>query len=805
MSIPASHQGLFYNFPDDMVVDKNPASEHGKKFWVQAAKAIYATGLGNGLISQNSFAECRMYGEGNQPKEKYLPVIDPYFSRTQNTVPVPDKALIEQYSPRDQQAMGKMEQDKKGFTNTDFRIHSIAPKVGRIIHGLLSEQGAIPKVESKSPQHINEKLRQKNESWFTAKYGGFFEEITKKTGAQFPKPGFVPKSRAEMDIYEAQGGFKVVLELALEKIIAHGFDISDYTTVIEPRLIADLRDYNIASLRDYTDKRTGAAKITYQSPDRLKAQYDEDKNFDASPFWAYVEFVSIKQLRDEILQCGCQENISETTLQNLASNHSQARQMQGFENGTWKNMDPILLNFQYDYFLVPVLRFEYLTKGLRHDSIGTDKEGNLKYWANDEVEKGDFTEEYEKKRNKKRVKISYNVRYQGTWIIGTEDVYDVHPAYNTKRENRDTVMSDFHAYKILGTSITHNVISLYDRLQQIHLKYQQHIIHALPPGIAVDFTMMSEATIGGARYDVFDFLRIYGTSGNLLYSTGIRNGKIVNNGKPFEKLENGLGRAFTEWVGAYTSCIQEIFETTGITQAAQASSNISGEKGLGVQQMEVQATNNNLYPLKIAIKHLKERSAKALCLRAMTSICFDPVSEEYYKDIIGDNGVAAIKQLIATQGGLTLEKLNIIIEEKPDSLFAQTVMRAAEQAMQPTKDGVPGLTYDQYFEIVTMVKNNQIDDAKRYLGYCIDKNKKDHQESVRANMEAQGEDNRKTATVASQLKEEEEKKKHEREIDKIVTQEKEKRKTIMLQEAEKRKTAVETANIKAQQKTEATS
>ena len=793
----------FYNFPSDFAEDKNPASPNGKKYWAQVAKAVYSVGANVGLVEgQEDLLVLRLYGEGRQPKEKYLPVIDPYFGRTQQVAPRPDSSLIDKYSPKEQQQMGVMQQDKKGLVNTDFRIYSIAPKVGRIIHGLLGEQGAIPKIESKSPQHLDEKLRQRSLSWFTAKYGPFLDSITERTGAQFPKPAFVPKSREEMSIYEAQGGFKVVLELTLEKIIAHGFDISNFTKMIEPRVIADLRDYNVGALRDYTDVATGAAKIRYAHPALLKAQYDEDLGFDNSPFFGYREFMSIKQLRDEIIQCGCygDEQISETTLQRLAENHASASTMPGYANNSWRTMDPVMMNWQYDLFQVEVLRFEYLTKGIRWDSIGVDSEGNKKYWIDDEAQKGDFSEEYAKKRNKRRNKVVYNTRYQGTWIVGTEDVYDVHPAFNAKRETRDNVMSDFHVYKVLGTSITQNLITLYDRLQQIHLKYQQHIIHALPPGIAVDISMMAEATIGGVRYDAFDFLRIYRTSGDLLYTTSIRNGKIVNNGKPFEKIENGLGKAFSEWVMAYQATIQEIFENSGITQATQASSNISGEKGLGVQQMEVEATNNNLYPLKTAIKHLKERAAKALCLRAMTSICFDPVSEEYYRDIVGDNGIRAIKDLVKVQGGLTLEKLNMVIEEKPESLFAQTIMRELARAMEPTKDGVPNLTSDQYFTVVTMVRNSQYDDAHQYLGYSIAKNKAEHEQKVRENMQFQGEDNRKTAEQAAMLKEKEKKDDHDRAKDLETHKEEEKRKTIFLQESEKRKTATEVAKINQQDK-----
>jgi hypothetical protein len=155
----------------------------------------------------------------------------------------------------------------------------------------------------------------------------------------------------------------------------------------------------------------------------------------------------------------------------------------------------------------------------------------------------------------------------------------------------------------------------------------------------------------------------------------------------------------------------KILDVAGITQALAASPNVSSEKGLGVSQLEVDATNNALYPLKDAMVKFKEKAARVVIAKTILNIRFDKKCREYYEGIIGRERIEAILSV----GDTTLEQLAIKLEALPSQAEKMQIIQSANESKKVGKSGGTGITESDYQFIVQLITQDQVKLAAWYL------------------------------------------------------------------------------------------
>ena len=89
----------------------------------------------------------------------------------------------------------------------------------------------------------------------------------------------MPESLEELEMFQAAGGFKMGYAMAMEKLLKHTGDISNWDTNLKPKFIDDFIDFNIIFAKSYIDDTADKEKWRYVDPEDLVIQYSKYDDF----------------------------------------------------------------------------------------------------------------------------------------------------------------------------------------------------------------------------------------------------------------------------------------------------------------------------------------------------------------------------------------------------------------------------------------------------------------------------------------------------------------------------------------------
>jgi hypothetical protein len=268
-------------------------------------------------------------------------------------------------------------------------------------------------------------------------------------------------------------------------------------------------------------------------------------------------------------------------------------------------------------------------------------------------------------------------------------------------------------------------------MQINHLKLQAAKLAAAPKGIAIDVGALNINSIAGTMFTPFDLVQVYSQTGNFFYKSSILGGK-VNTSRSFEELEGGIGKQLAEWITAYQHDVEKLLQITGITPT-MAGSPAKGDKLVGIAELEVEATNNALWPLQQGIEQLKIKASENIILRALTTMRYDKPTRDYYSGVFGQASVDAMM----TGAEMTLDELGLSLSNKVSQTQKFKIMEAAETALKVGRNGMPEIELADYTMIIEMLEKGRIKEATWYLNYKSAKKRKYNDEMAAQNQQAQ--------------------------------------------------------------------
>jgi len=664
--------------PDDIDPEKKEKKEWGKR----VADAIWSRFSTNatywGYDNSNVFTMYRSYLEGRQDNGVYK---DWFTGAT-----------------KDMPELARKNFARKGYANVDFRIVSYAPKVRAIIQSILSSSDYKVEANSLNPQSIAERKTMKWRMFYEAK----FKQLKVKAGLPVKHNQWEPQNEQELELYDKLGGFKLAYETAIEDIAQHTFDISSWSD-IRTKSIDDLIECNFICGKQYVCQKTGATKIKHIAPKRLVMAWVDDLREKAPNFIGHLEKYRLAEIRNTLVD----EGYSEEKVREVAKTYFPSL---GLTN-TWEFYDvrgPVTNRFRWEDFEVDVLEFEYLSNDLTYYTGRETKDG--KYIYDKDTERKEKAP-YADGRKRKTDIVSNMVIYEGKYILGTQFLFDYGRQKNIVKETKDEAKSSYFVERVEGMSITERCLPLYDATMHSWLKLQAAVWAAAPKGFAIDVTALQNISLGDGVMKPLDLIQIRRQNGTQLYKSSMVMGKVVTGASSIQELEGGLGKQAAEWTNMLEYYLMKILDVAGITQALAASPNVSSEKGLGVSQLEVDATNNALFPLKDAMVKFKEKAARVVIAKTILNIRFDQKCREYYEGIIGRERIEAILSV----GDTTLEQLAIKLEALPSQAEKMQIIQSANESKKVGKSGGTGITESDYQFIVQLITQDQVKLAAWYL------------------------------------------------------------------------------------------
>jgi hypothetical protein len=658
--------------------------------------------------SRNDLArlfEIRNYSEGRQSPQKY---IDMWATRG-------DEKAKGNSNFNNANARSR----RKGYANIDFTPFSMAPEIKRIIMSVLGTENQRIQVDSINPDARNQRALKKYQLYIKSKLDPILRKIGKP---QLADNEFVPENITELELYETLGGFKLNFEIGIEKLAEFGFKNSDWTK-IERQLKDDAMNYGFIVVKDYTDPDTGMAKVKYIDVTKFVCAWTDESQGDNSPFGGHFQKYSLPEVRKILLQNGYSEDETEGLVSKIAKWSYDTVYANDRYGWSWYSQrDTITDRMRYDDFFVDVLEFEYISKDSNYFKK-RNRDGSVQFYK-------DMFGDVVNTEKKKTVVIDGHFIYEGFFLPGA-NITVGGKQKNMKRVNKQKPQLSYRFLRIPGKSITETAMPIYDSMQINHLKLQAAKLAAAPKGIAIDIGALNINSIAGTMYTPFDLVQVYSQTGNFFYKSSILGGK-VNTSRSFDELEGGIGKQLAEWITAYQHDVEKLLQITGITPT-MAGSPAKGDKLVGIAELEVEATNNALWPLQQAIEQLKIKAAENIILRALTTMRYDKATRDYYSGVFGQASVDAM----LTGSEMTLDELGLSLSNKVSQTQKMKILEAAETALKVGRNGMPEIELADYTMIIEMLEKGRIKEATWYLNYKSAKKRKYNDEMAAQNQQAQ--------------------------------------------------------------------
>lgn len=727
-------------------IDPNKKSRD-PKYALAYSKFIYSMFMTNNTVikshHESRLLKNRSYAEGRQDTSIYKNWILGTKSEAPK-IPVADDGT--------RKMVNSLQEEELGLENVNFdEVFSPLPKYVENVIGIMrsidhdvlvdatDERSGTLREEVKYMSYVKNQTKA-----LLAKYNAIFELSDSN------EEKITPSSIMEMELFENVGAFKLPYEIAMEKAISHVHDENELDSELKDKIIADFMTDNMSCLVTIQDAVTG--KAVPKRKDVLDVVLESG---DSPTYGGYIEYYTAHKLR---IETGWKEE----RIFKLCQKHQGSFGNTGTANEEMNDSG----DYNYDDYKIPILHCYWKAIDSEYYSDRDTDRGPMKkyesYRRNGSLPPKD-------RKDRKLTKTDIRRLYECKWILDSEEVFGYGIVTNSPYDfGKSDVVFPITIKKLTGKPKIESMIPIEDQIYLSFIKMQNAIAKAAPPGIAVEYNSIKNITYGNKKLTPKDMLRVYTTSGNLIYQvapTSIPGQRSYNAGKPIEHMPGGLGTAITDGFFAIEKLYNQLDIVTGIDGLTSNTLSPSRDTGKAISEMAMAATSNTLKPIYNGFLKLKTDSAKVTAWTFQASLSAyeeKELDQHPYYNALGLPNIIAVK----AAGNFPPCVYGFKIEARATEQEKAKIEAAAQAGLQSGKNGIPALTFSEYSFVVRYLNTGH---SIKYLELWISKKEQDRAAEDAAKSEqmiaAQAEEQRKTDENNAVL----EIKKAESEINKEVT------------------------------------
>lgn len=700
-----------FMFPEDGIA-------HDKKdenWYLSYAKAIMAEYYGNRCaISFQDVDEMRLmrqYGNGTQSPNIYKKRFE-FKQTTQGKGPITNR--MQAFDVGD---------GIKSFMNVQWDILPVASKFKSVVLGTLMKFGHEISIDAIDPKSGAEKQDMKLIALVEGIFKRYEQKISEIDGTTDVNPKlsqWTPNTIEEAELIASIGGFKLASELIMETCTQASLSVdSKWEDNIKMLILQDLMDSSKGMVKAYIDDFSG--RVGHRYVDIVNAVYQWRRGSTDEARYA-GEFV-VKTVSD-LRASGC---FKEEEIRKLY-NDARKEYVTGYYSQNDRALKEDAATMPDDFSFL-CFECEFISDFIEYKTKRKTSKGDWAIFPADKDSEGKPILKNTDKR--KSWEVNAEMLYGCTYILGCDKVYSHGLKDNIIRED-DRVRLNYSMVSVPGESITKRSRPIYDQIQIDWLQYQNGRAHAAPPGIAIETGSISNVTLGGQIAEPLDILAVRRTTGDLMFkftTHGTHN--FGQQARPFEELKGGSGVVIQEFVDSMTMNLQLLREFNGLTEVASAT-DVNPRMGLGLSRMQLQSTENSLFPLLKSYETLLSTSCEKGYRLIQNVFLAHPIPEEnpYYGNLSAMS-IDVGKTIART----SRSKMGIRITSRPTDLEKETIMGMALESVKAGKNGAPGITPHDFFLIQRLVMTGNLKRAEIEIGMREAKSKADLEKAAMASSE----------------------------------------------------------------------
>ena len=340
--------------------------------------------------------------------------------------------------------------------------------------------------------------------------------------------------------------------------------------------------------------------------------------------------------------------------------------------------------YGFESWKIPVIYGAYKTVNQRYQ---TKKGGNY-YPAT-------WGKNWGEQSYKKTIVTDYQVVYHSKWVPGTEFIWNC-GLMNDIPGNGNLPI---HIYKIPGKSIIEQLVSTFDDIQCINLRYQNGIAKAPPPGGWIAQDALDDLEYGGAKLTKKEALKMFFQSGwGIFNKKSVGGNPNITESSPIIFHEGGAGVVISDAAEALKLAFEKISMVTGFDPITLSNPS-SKDAPVTTSKMAFASTNTVLKSIYSAYIEMRESFCRNAASRIQIICKFNKDDDKGYYGAIGRIGVESI----AAMGEKKASMLGIHIHAMPTDAEKQDILEASKAALQGGKDGSSKMSMSLYFFIQRMI------------------------------------------------------------------------------------------------------
>ena len=605
----------------------SPEEKEKKEYGLAYFKRMFYDWENNSEININSrralYTKSRSYAQGAQDTRKYKDLLD-------------------------------VEGDTS-YLNLDFTPVNIIPKFVDLVLNDFNNQEYEVKANAIDSVAETERESFKNTLFAKMLTSPNLKVMSENMERDLNHKGYVPQNQEEIDIFMSIS-YKQASEISMENGIKFVMKQNDFDS-IKKSIIRDLIVCGIGASKVSFDPNTGI-KLKYVDPANLITSYSNKETFSDIQHAGEVYSMTIGDLKRI-----AGDQLTETEYEEIANTYSGKN-----ENGNMASSYESYVNeenyeYYYDKFRITVLDAEFLSV----NELKYEKKKNG--FGGYTVRKKSFKYKKPKKSKYERelIKTSVKVVYSGIWICHTDHVINYGMAKNMTREKSNLTETKLSyityapgIYKMHNKSLVERMIPFADQIQLAHLKLQQIIAKARPKGAAFELGSLENVSKGdGGTFTPLELQEIFDQTGNIYYRSLNDDGQPMSS-IPIQELENGIGGDMQKLISIYQHNLQMIRDVTGVNEAREGAKP-SSDALVGVQKLQLIASNNATKSINDGYLYITKRSAECICLR-LQDMYKNKNKYKSYENALGKSNMT----MLSSNRDISIHEYGIMLEVAPD-------------------------------------------------------------------------------------------------------------------------------------------
>lgn len=604
-----------YNMPDRNDKGVSPAKKKKREYCLAFIRSVYTDYLnGNTFISSdlyNKVSLYRSYAYGKQDQTQYE---EQLFGRAESGGIVLDGVE------------GKKRR-RRAYVNINTQIMSPMPKIMDAIVNKLGANVNIVSVDAMDKYSGAVKETIKWGTYVDGKFKNMFASLRAMVGLPQDEPGYVPENVEELNLYDAEGGFKLNYAIAMEMLLKNVFTDSRWDENIQDRVLFDLAVNGFALVENVYDKKTGRVKIKYLDPQYAGVQYNKESGYNKPDYGFYISFEKISDLR--------QKGFSEDELKTFAKNYDGKYGNPSIDD--WNRDNKVTadsFSAFYDSYLVPVFHVRWIDllheKEVQHET----KYGRKVTYPMDE----------KTKLGKRDTELTTSVKVVmgGSWIMDSDYLYDYGMMDVQPRDGTAEVELPIHAVKVVGKPLMARLIPALDMFQNAWLKMQQGIAMASLNGFSIELGAIENLNLGNKKLTPLEIIKMWRQTGILFRRDKNVQTLGYSQSRTIEPIAGGAGNVMAEARDSMALALKLIEDLTGI-DPIWLGATPAPDTGKAVTEFSMSATNDILSGILKQTNILKSDSARASCLLLQAVIRQHEVAKKAYSGVIGETNLELLK------------------------------------------------------------------------------------------------------------------------------------------------------------------